>query len=808
MRNPALKLASVVGIAGICILVILQVQRGLSVPPAANMAGAADPRPTTDEKGATVVPQQAAAAESPPPDQWEPEFDAVAPPRDRGTGASASPGEAIGLNEFDPEPLQPLPETEPDFPAASPSTGTNPFAPSPSIPDESTRTQPSGDPEFGPAPDVDAANLGTAPERRVRAAPTARELPDFPDSAAGPDLFGPREPAIEQPAEADAEFERQSAPMRELPPFGEQAEDDAAAHDLPRETGDAIPEKTTRGLPQVDSPSEMDQEKAAASTARQAADEFEVIPRRSEPPADRQPGLERPAEAQGAAEADAPEADAPGYVATPTSVRPSGDETGDGSATGPETAVTGLPETAPAIGPKLHIEQDVPPGAVVGQPFIYHLIVSNEGSDAALRVVVEDQVPDGVQLTGTIPRAVLAGRQLTWEIGDLAAGEEKRISIRVVPTVPGTIRSVATARMAVVAATPLGAPASDAGTAVLKLRVSAPAQARPGESIVLRFTVANMGLVDAQNVKIRNIMGAGLKHPQGGDIEYLLGRLPAGQSRSVDLRLTVASAGRHDNRTVVTASGMEFIEHTSHIEAFAPQLRVERVGEGETPIGVPAVFENRVSNLSPHPLADATLVEVLPAGFEFVEASDGGQFNPHTRTVAWRVERLAPHESKEFRVKVLPKALGQQQSVVRVLTAGVPRAEAVAASRVVGFSSLSAAIVPAGATPAPLSVGSRTAYQLIVRNRGSGAATGVRVTIAVPGELRLIGAPDLAGPIPGEGQHQFALTAPVGPGEQQIFPLEVEGVHGGDARLTVSIESNQMESPLTQQEAVLVVPAR
>ena len=76
---------------------------------------------------------------------------------------------------------------------------------------------------------------------------------------------------------------------------------------------------------------------------------------------------------------------------------------------------------------------------------IYQIHVRNVGHNTAHQVVVEDVVPDGVKIDGSIPQALLKdSNRLIWKLGTLAAGQEKKISVRVVPQSEGTIGGVAT----------------------------------------------------------------------------------------------------------------------------------------------------------------------------------------------------------------------------------------------------------------------------------------------------------------------------------------------------------------------------
>src|SRR5258708_9682835 len=82
--------------------------------------------------------------------------------------------------------------------------------------------------------------------------------------------------------------------------------------------------------------------------------------------------------------------------------------------------------------------------AVPGKPMVYQILVRNTGAIPAHQVVVEDAVPEGLKIDGSIPQAQLKDNHLIWKMGTIPAGREKKISVRVIPLNEGAIGSVAT----------------------------------------------------------------------------------------------------------------------------------------------------------------------------------------------------------------------------------------------------------------------------------------------------------------------------------------------------------------------------
>nr|MCH9791254.1 DUF11 domain-containing protein [Planctomycetota bacterium] len=192
--------------------------------------------------------------------------------------------------------------------------------------------------------------------------------------------------------------------------------------------------------------------------------------------------------------------------------------------------------------PKMTIQKLAPPEAVLGQPFIYQVLVKNTGTTSAQDVVVEDRIPQGAKLTGTIPRAEQMNNRIIWRLGTMDPGTEKKISIRVIPEAAGQIGSVATVNFVtkVASETKITAPQ-------LTIKTDQPAAVKPGEITVVNYTITNSGSGDAKNVYLRSIIPPQFTHPGGDDLEYSVGIIPAGETKQVQLKLKAIKPGAGKN---------------------------------------------------------------------------------------------------------------------------------------------------------------------------------------------------------------------------------------------------------------------
>jgi uncharacterized repeat protein (TIGR01451 family) len=450
---------------------------------------------------------------------------------------------------------------------------------------------------------------------------------------------------------------------------------------------------------------------------------------------------------------------------------------------------------AGAQRPQLKIEKSAPPNVRLGEPLIYSVLVTNVGDSTAHQVVVEDRIPRGSKLTGTIPQAELIDKRLVWRIGDLAPGEEKKILIRVIPVAAGQIGSVATVNFVaeVAAKTVVTSPRLD-------VTVSAPEQARLGEPIVLRFTVANIGSGDASGVIVRDIVPDLLRHPGGNDLEYEVGDLPAGESREVKLTLSSVGPGLAVNRAIVTAEGGLTAEATAKINIVGASLQITRSGPSRRLIQTRGVYLNVVGNETSVPIVNAQVVETIPRGMEFVDASHGGTYDEASRTVSWKIDRIEPKQKQTLRITLMPRELGTQVSVVNAFDADGNEVEAVSQTKILGFAALSGDI---GGVDRPIAVGERAVFQLRIRNRGSKPATNVNATLIVPDELQVI-SPNSARDRVVAGRIDFAPLSHIDPGDEIKLQVVMKAAALGDARLELQLQSEEMQRPLKHEEALII----
>ena len=356
--------------------------------------------------------------------------------------------------------------------------------------------------------------------------------------------------------------------------------------------------------------------------------------------------------------------------------------------------------------PQVTIEKRAPATAYIGQPLIYHIVIRNIGNGPAQQVSVDDIVPNGVAMQGSIPQAELVGNKLSWKIGTLAAGEERKISVKVIPGAEGAVGSAAKVNFVadpamyastgdpegLVPATPVGSPAATLastggvpltnrgrttprGNASVTLDIKGPKQVGVGQPFDVRFRLTNRTNQPFTGVMIRKTLPGGLQHESGfQDLEYRVGDLGAAESRDVTLKLTAVQPGRSVSRVMVMgADGRVLHSQEFSIDAGGIgnqsnsadlPVTLQRLGDTRPRVNRPTAYANRLTNNGKQAVSGLRVTETVPKGMEFVSAGDDGQYDAATRKVVWTVENLSPSASKDLEISLITKEQKTQTTSV------------------------------------------------------------------------------------------------------------------------------------------------
>jgi len=442
--------------------------------------------------------------------------------------------------------------------------------------------------------------------------------------------------------------------------------------------------------------------------------------------------------------------------------------------------------------PQVSIEWRKAGDISIGQQSVVELIVANRGEAAASDVVVEAWFPATVRLTKTIPQPDSAERSVAWRFENLDAGDERRISISLIPSQRGELAANANVRFTTAATTLF-----NVEEPMIKLVMQGPDQVMIGEPAPHIVTVSNPGTGVAQNVVIEVKVPEGLEHAKGERLKMDVGSLNPGESRSVRLSLAATAGGEHAVQVEARAGAELRQSATSKVNVLAPSLQLAVAGPSFRYVGRDAQYRVAVRNSGQATTSNVRATCLVPEGFEFLSAGRGGKFDAATRTVSWFVGSVGPNETVEMALRLKPTTAGDFVQVAKVISEHGAAVEAQTETKIEGTASLVLEVVD---LDDPIEIGRETAYEIHVSNEGSKAASNVGLSIELPTGMTLV---DAAGPsehIAESGLVVFRSLPELPAGETATFLVHVKGSQAGNQRIRARLVSDSIQEPLTEEE--------
>ena len=457
--------------------------------------------------------------------------------------------------------------------------------------------------------------------------------------------------------------------------------------------------------------------------------------------------------------------------------------------------------------PQVSVEKRGPREISVGKPARYEILVRNVGSATAHDVTLRDAVPQGTTLVATTPPASPvtqasggADGSLVWSLGTLAPGGQAVVTMEVMPQVEGEIGSVASVSFRADASVRSRATKPD-----LKIECATPAPVLIGRDLQITISVTNPGTGIATGVVLEGFLPDNVSHRAGRELEFDVGQLRPGESKTIDLVLGTRGPGVHPARFSARADGGVEVVHQVPIEVTAPTLELGVDMPLRRFLQRPATCTISMVNAGTAPARAVELAAQLPPGMKFVKANNAGWHDDRTHRVLWNLEELPAGETGTVQMVVMPVELGPQKIVAAARSADGLADQVAHTCDVEGLAALSFEVVD---SEDPIEVGGVTEYVVRVGNQGTKPATGVRLVATLLGELEPLEAQGPAGHRVENLTVAFEPLAKLAPAEEAVFRIRARGRRAGDQRVQVQLTSADQPAPITKEEITRVYADR
>jgi len=448
--------------------------------------------------------------------------------------------------------------------------------------------------------------------------------------------------------------------------------------------------------------------------------------------------------------------------------------------------------------PAISMEWVGPPAAKLGQPADYSLVVRNVCNLGVSQVIVRVRLADGVTVVATEPKAIQEGNVLMWEIGNLLPKQERNLQVKLVCSGKGDINC-----QAWVTFTGSTAMTIRVREPKLMIKATAPERVLVGDACTFMLTVSNPGDHPADQVKIHASLTDGLEHARGKNVDYDLGSLAAGETRSVQVICGTKAGAGGEQRCEAFAEAEGGLKATdkASVNIIMPRLDLDVAGPKLRYLDRKAQYTIRVTNPGDAPATNATVSVVVPPGFKFLTADNGGRHDFSTRTIQWFLGEVGPGQSREVKMETLCVNVGEHHFKT---TAQASRGLKVDNDFMTKGDGLSAILLEMVDLEDPIEVGAETIYEIRITNTGSKTETDVKLTCIIPDKMQFKGATGPARFQQNGSEIVFESIPKLAPRADAIFRVTCKGITPGVAIFKGRITSTLLVDPVTKEEATRI----
>ena len=267
-----------------------------------------------------------------------------------------------------------------------------------------------------------------------------------------------------------------------------------------------------------------------------------------------------------------------------------------------------------------------------GDNVTYTVTVTNDGIGDAKDVVVRDVLGEGLKFVSATGEYTWDedSRTVTW-IVDLAKGESKVFSVIAFVSGYGNVTNslvVGNKTTGVNVTVPEINPDKTVDNEIPNF----------GDNVTYTVKVTNDGIGDANNVVITDVLDKGLKFlnatgnftydEKTGTITWIVD-LDKGETKTFNVNVTVLGYGVLPNTVAVG-------NKTAVRNITVPEIiTVKEVNSSDIHIGDEITYTITVSNSGKINATNVVIRDILPEGLKFINASNGGVYDPVTGIITW-----------------------------------------------------------------------------------------------------------------------------------------------------------------------------
>jgi uncharacterized repeat protein (TIGR01451 family) len=428
--------------------------------------------------------------------------------------------------------------------------------------------------------------------------------------------------------------------------------------------------------------------------------------------------------------------------------------------------------TSPAISlgsPALEVETFGPQTVGINKPAKYQVVVHNNSSTEADRILVGINIPQWVDIENvnltTGGKEITDGQKqarLVWSIDKIPGHSKQTITITAVPR-KAEVFDVGVEWTLVPR---VGKTNINVTEPKLEMSIAGPPEVLYGETALYHVTVRNPGTGAAENVIVM------LPEALGGE-RATLGSIEAGKEKNFQVELLARTAG--DLNLVATAAADGNLKTSAEraLTVRRASLAISLGGPGLKYAGSIAEYEVKITNNGDARANDVVTAVALPTGVKYlggietVKLIEGG--------MRWPVGSLDPGQTRTYKISCQLDTSGDLQLEVGARGKGDLAASSACLTTVETVADL---VLTVADPKGPLPTGEQIPYEIKVQNRGTKSAKGVNLVMQFSEGIEPKGATGIESRIV-PGQVLFSPISQIEPGQEISVIVTAEAMKSG-----------------------------
>ncbi|MDR0609189.1 MAG: DUF11 domain-containing protein [Planctomycetaceae bacterium] len=383
------------------------------------------------------------------------------------------------------------------------------------------------------------------------------------------------------------------------------------------------------------------------------------------------------------------------------------------------------------VSPRLEVEAEGDPRAIVGQEALYRIKIINRGGSPAEQIVLKVEIPNWLEIaqpevsagtTSVVPRE--GNRELrdfVWKVSRVDAQAEELLVLHLIPQQ----RKSVDLRIEYDFFKPTTIAKIVVQEPILEMELQGPDEVLWGTNVGYKLLVRNSGNGDAENVKLELLQ-------TGSDMKSCeLPVLKAGEEQMIDVEVWTGKQEHIDINIQATGQYDISAKVNKRVNVLRPNIVMAVDSPTVQFVGSPAEFQIKVQNVGNAAARDLVLSAVIPLGAKFISSTAGGELTPENQIV-WKIDSILVGDVFSASVVCEPKREGACKLETSISDKSGELASCTGSFEAEAIVELKLEVEnPQG----PIEIGQEAVYTLNVVNRGTKAAENVEIKAAFGGGL-------------------------------------------------------------------------